>query len=257
MASMVSAPYPSRSTRATAASRIARRAAWLRGRGTATDFTRRSVLLLFRDVTSSIWPDAVDEILGGDQAVMLASVTPARGVVLAPVTNFAIRDRAAGTVTVNTSVGAWRKLERIRREPRVALAFHTRAHARTRRPEYVLVQGKARLAEPIAGYPYTIAEAWEGAGDPLPRGRLWRRWLRVYHLRVAIEVTATRVVVWPDLACSGEPAVHGEPLPGGPPAPQAPPRGGTGPRVGLRRATRRAQRLPDALLGWVGADGFP
>src|SRR3954454_24846657 len=108
-----------------------------------TDVTRRLVLLLFRDVTSSIWPDAVDEILGGDQVVMLASVTPARGVGLTPVTNFAIRDRAAGTITVNTSVGAWRKLERIQREPRVAVVFHTRAHARTRRPEYVLLQGKA------------------------------------------------------------------------------------------------------------------
>src|SRR3954451_14818389 len=171
--------------RATAASRIARRAAWLRGRGTATDFTRRSVLLLFRDVTSSIWPDAVDEVLGGDQAVMFASLTPARGVVLTPVTNFAIRDRAAGTVTVNSSVGAPRKLERLRRDPRVALAFHTRAHARATRPEYVLVQGKATLGEPIDGYAWTIEQEWERAADPLPSSALWRGWLGGSHRRGA------------------------------------------------------------------------
>jgi hypothetical protein len=60
------------------------------------------------------WPDPVDEILGSDHVVMLAYVTPARGVVLLPVTNFAVRDREAGILTaVNSSVGAWRKLERI------------------------------------------------------------------------------------------------------------------------------------------------
>ena len=32
---------------------------------------------------------------------------------------------------------------------------------------------------------------------------------------------------------------------------------GTGPRIDHRRAARRAARLPDTLLGWVGADGFP
>ena len=60
-----------------------------------------------------MWPDTIDEILGGDQAVALAHVTPAEGVVLTPVTNFALRDREAGTVAVNSSVGMWRKLDRI------------------------------------------------------------------------------------------------------------------------------------------------
>src|SRR4051812_45875090 len=152
---------------------MARRAASLRGRpgvrvATAADVTGRAVLLWFRDVASCIWPDVVDEILAGDQAVMLASLTPAMGAGLAPVTNFGTRDRAAGTVTVNSSVGAPKKLERLRRDPRVALAFHTRAHARTRRPEYVLVQGETTLRAPVEGYPWTIAEAWERAGDPLP-----------------------------------------------------------------------------------------
>lgn len=84
-------------------------------------------------------------------------MTPAGGVVLGPVTNFATHDRDAGTVTVNSSIGAWKKLERIRHNPRVALAFHTREHGFTDRPEYVLVQGTASLSEPIADYPATYA----------------------------------------------------------------------------------------------------
>ena len=61
------------------------------------------------------WPDAVDEIFASDQAVMFAHVTPARGAVLTPLTNFGVRDRQAGTLeSVNSSVGMWRKLERVR-----------------------------------------------------------------------------------------------------------------------------------------------
>ena len=93
-----------------------------------------------------MWPDAIDEILAGDQAVALAYVTPAQGVVLIPVTNFALRDREAGTLAVNSSVGMWKKLDRIRKNPHVAVAFHTRAHSLSTRPEYVLVQGRATLS---------------------------------------------------------------------------------------------------------------
>src|SRR3954466_5203214 len=94
------------------------------------------------------WPHHVDEILAADQAIMLATVTPAKGVVLLPVTNFAVRDREAGTITaVNSSVGVSKKPERRRRAPHVALAYHTRRHCFGEpRSEYVLVQGLARLS---------------------------------------------------------------------------------------------------------------
>src|SRR5213076_1346968 len=41
------------------------------------------------------------------------------------------------------------------------------------------------------------------------------------------------------------------------PAPQPPPGRGTSPRINVARAARAAARLPDVLLGWVAADGFP
>jgi hypothetical protein len=204
------------------------------------------------------WSDSVDEILDGDHALMLAYATPANGVVLLPVTNFAVKSRDAGTVTaVNTSVGAWRKLERIRRNPRVALAFHTRTHAATDRPEYVLVQGTASLGEPVEDYPSTILENWERYEQWRDLHPLWKRWRRVYGLRVPIEVAVERVLVWPDLECRGPVEVQGTPLPEEPPAPQAAPRKGTAPRINHARAAARASRLPHLLLGWIGADGFP
>lgn len=203
----------------------------------------------------SRWPDPVEDVLAGDQAVVLAYPTPASGAVLRPVTNFAAHDRETGTVTVNTSVGAWRKIDRIRRDPRVALAFHTRAHSDSERDEYVLLQGRARLTEPIENYPETVP-SWERFDGPIARGPLWRRWLRVYHTRVGIEVSVHRVIMWPDLGCHGEPEVHGTPLPAEP-APQPDPANGTGPRVDHVREARKAATLPDVLLGWIGSDGFP
>ncbi len=188
---------------------------------------------------------------------MLAYVTPALGVVLAPVSNFGLHDRANGIVTVNSSVGAWKKLDRIRRNPNVALAFHTRAHAAHRRPEYVLVQGRASLQPPVDDYPATILDHWERLEPWREISPLWKRWMRIYARRVEIRIAVERIVVWPDLDCAGKPAVHGSPLPAEPAAAQDPPGRGTGPRIDHGRATKRAQRLPDVLLGWVGTDGLP
>ena len=74
------------------------------------------------------WPDSVDEIIGGDLTAALAYVTPAGGAVVTAVAPVGLRDRAAGTVTFTTSLGLGRKLERIARNPRVALAYHAREH---------------------------------------------------------------------------------------------------------------------------------
>jgi hypothetical protein len=206
------------------------------------------------------WPDAVEEIFEGDHAVALAYVTPARGVVVAPVTNFALHDREAGTIVVNSSIGAWKKLDRMRKNPNVAVAFHTREHATTDRPEYVLVQGRASFPWPPDrdSWYAEMKGNWERPGG-LPRdvGPLWERWMSVYHWRVNVTIDVERVAVWPNLACRGAAEVHGAPLLAEPPAPQRPPRGGTEPRINHRRAARLAARLPDVLLGWVGADGLP
>jgi hypothetical protein len=208
------------------------------------------------------WPDTADEILLGDQAVMLAYVTPASGAVLAPLTNFGLHDREArSSSAVNSSVGMWRKLDRIRGNPSVALAYHTREHGYCDRPEYVLVQGRASLSSPHPRYVESteaIRESFERLAGGNPRGgRLWQWWLRDWHLRVGIEIAVERVMVWPELACRGTPRVYGAPLPAEPPRPQRHPARGSSPRLDHTRAAKRAARMPHVLLGWVGADGLP
>jgi hypothetical protein len=210
-------------------------------------------------MTTSTWPDAIDDVLGNDEALLFAYRTPARGVVLTPVTNFGLRDREAGTVTLLTSIGMWKKLARIAQEPRVALAFHTRRHGASDRPEYVLVQGRASFSwSPDRRWLESIGPAWErsmGARDP---GPIWNRWLRVYLWeRVGVRIDVERVSVWPDLLAGGEREDIGHPRAAAAVAPQRPPDNGTEPRIDHRRAAARLQRLPDLLLGWVGADGFP
>jgi pyridoxamine 5'-phosphate oxidase-like protein len=240
---------------------------------------------MFRDMASTIsWPEAVNEILAGDQTIMLATVTPASGVVLLPVTNFILRDRETATLSVvNTSVGVGKKLDRIRANPRVALAYHTREHGLSDRPKYVLVQGTAALTEPDPRYLDSLFErADRQLGElataatsteriyadslrhyvethraELPHGRFWDWWLRDWHHRVGIEVAVERVMAWPDLSCRGRAEVYGTPPRGSEPAPQREPTNGTAPRIQHRRAARRTASLPHALLGWVGADGLP
>src|SRR3954449_4306860 len=91
------------------------------------------------------WPDEVDQVIAGDMTAALAYVTPAGGAVVTAVAPIGLRDRAQGTVGFTTSLGFGRKLERIKAEPRVALAYHAREHGigdgANRR--YVLVQGTA------------------------------------------------------------------------------------------------------------------
>jgi hypothetical protein len=205
------------------------------------------------------WPETVDEILASDQAVAMAQVTPASGVVLTPLTNFGIRDRHAGTVTpLSSSIGMWKKLRALRENPRVAVAYHTRKHAFAQRPEYVLVQGTASLsALEDRSWLERHRESWERFAGPRNVGPLWERWLEIYHWRVGIQVEVERVLVWPDLACRGPVQAYGAPLPSETVAEQSPPNGGIQPRVNHARAARRAASLPSILLGWVGEDGLP
>jgi len=203
------------------------------------------------------WPDPVDEILAGDQAIAAAYVTPAGGVVLLPLTNPGLRDREAGRITPYTGpIGMWRKLAKLQRNGRIAVAYHTRAHGFSRRPEYVLVQGRASLTPfDDRSWIERHRESWERFYGPRDVG-MWELLLRAYHWRIAAEMEVERMLVWPDLSCRGEPEVHGAARSDHARS-QPPPANGSGPRTDHRRAARRASRLPNVLLGWVGGDGFP
>jgi len=206
------------------------------------------------------WSDEIDGILGGDLTAGLAYVTPAGGCVVAAVAPVGLRDREKGTVSFTTSLGFGRKLERLRKEPRVALAYHARDHGFSDSPRYVLVQGRASFdEEPDEDFLRNVVSpaAERFMGKP-KEGRFWDWVLREYYAtRVAVEVDVERLVVWPDLGCRGEPEVIGAPVPPAPPEPQSPPKKGTGPRVDVAKIRRRMDKLPHRLAAWRGADGFP
>jgi len=205
------------------------------------------------------WPDGVDEILGGDLTAALGYVTPARGAVVMAVAPIGLRDRERGIVGFTTSLGFAKKLDRLAREPRVALAYHAREHGFSSRPEYVLVQGRAEPIErPDAAQREEVrvsAERYLGAGRS---GIFWDRWLREYYMvRIPVHVHVERITVWPDLRCAGRPEVLGAERPEAPPPSQPPPKGGTAPRIDMNRTQRRLRRTPHLLVGHVEADGFP
>src|SRR5207248_1238610 len=95
------------------------------------------------------WPDTADEIITGDLTAALAYATPAGGAVVTAVAPIGLRDRDAGTVGFTTSLGFGRKLDRIKEDPRVSLAYHAREHGFASGPSFVLVQGTASyVADP-------------------------------------------------------------------------------------------------------------
>ena len=189
------------------------------------------------------WSDEVDSIIDGDLTAGLAYITPAGGVVVTAVAPVGLRDRAAGTVGFTTSLGFGKKLERIKRNPKVALAYHAREHGFADSGLYVLVQGIAKpVTDPDRDYLENVlgpkAERFMG---PPRRGWFWDRWLQAYYSdRVPVTVEVEKVQVWP-----------GNELVSSPPS-QSPPKNGTGPRV-----KPLAMDLPHRLIGWVGSDGFP
>ncbi len=207
-----------------------------------------------------MWSDLDDEVIGGDLTAALAYATPAGGAVATPVAPIGLRDREAQTVGFTTSLGFGRKLDRIKENPRVAMAYHAREHGFADAPRFVLVQG-------IASYDSTpdrafLEEHLQPASirfmGPPRRGIFWDRWLSAYYGdRVVVTVKVERVVSWPDLQCAGEPTVLGTPLPTEQPGSQAPPGKGTAPRVDVARVAQRVSKLEHVLLAYIGADGFP
>lgn len=204
------------------------------------------------------WSDAIDEVIAGDLAVAAAYLTPAGGAVVTAVCPCGIRNRGTGAVAFTTSLGFPRKLERIARDPHVALAYHSRAHGFSASPAFVLVQGTANVDLTPSGQRLAaITPAAIRHLGPPKRGRLWDRLLREYYAeRVVVDIAVDRVAWWPDLAATGPVSTFGAPWPAQP-APQVEPRHGTGPRVDMASEGRRVRRLAHQVLAYQGADGAP
>jgi hypothetical protein len=207
------------------------------------------------------WPDEIDDVLAGDLTAVVGYATPAGGAVVTAVSPVGLRDRDAGTVTFTTSLGLGKKLERIKRNPHVALAYHAREHGFSNSTQYVLIQGLAAAKlPPDRDYLETVVrpQATRFMGAPKEGKLFWDRWLQEYYAdRVPVTVTVERIVAWPDLACQGEPSVFGAPRPPTPPPSQAPPGKGTAPRVDCGRAAKRLQKTDHQLLAYIDGDRLP
>ena len=200
----------------------------------------------------SAWPATVDEVLRGDQIIGFAYVTPAKGVVLQPLTNMGEPNEP-----VSSSVAMFRKLERIQQDPHVAIAYHTRKHGFSDRPEYVLVHGRGSLT-PVEDRGWVDRHRENGSAS---RARSRATGCRVDAAGVPLagrdrgrhRPRGGLAAICP---ATGEPAVHGAPLRPTPPA-QKPTRQGNRAEDQARARGTKGQGLPHVLLGWVGADGFP
>jgi hypothetical protein len=209
---------------------------------------------------SVTWSDEVDDVIGGDLTAAVAYGTPAGGAVVTAIAPVGLRDRERGTVGFTTSLGFGKKLERLQRDPRIALAYHARDHGFASGSSYVLVQGRAHVVDvPDRDWLENVLRpnVVRFMGEPAS-GRVWDRWLRGYYAdRVPVEVQVERILVWPTLSASGAPEVVGTPLPEARPEPQSSPKNGTGPRLDAERAARRMAKQPHKLLAFRGGDGLP
>jgi hypothetical protein len=206
------------------------------------------------------WPDRADEAISGDLTAALAYVTPAGGAVVTAVAPIGLRDRDAGTVSFTTSLGFGKKLERIKRNPRVSLAYHAREHGFADSSDFVLVQGDANaFTEPSREYlDETLRpQAVRFMGPPKEGKLFWDRWLREYYQdRIPVTVDVERLTFWADDRCAELRDMLGTAITGEPPA-QAEPAKGAGPRVDSERAAARLRSLDHLLLAYVGAGGYP
>ncbi|MFB8383847.1 hypothetical protein [Streptomyces rubiginosohelvolus] len=204
------------------------------------------------------WSDTAHEVLSGDLNAAVAYVTPAGGTVVVTVSPLGLTDRAAGRIGFTTSLGFPRKLERILRDPRVALAYHTREHGFARPEDYVLAQGDAEVD--MRPSPQRLDGALDASDRFFGQGKSGRAWDWLLHeyrqARVYVDVDVRRMATWPDLAAYGPQEVTGPAWPDAP-AEQRAPKSGTAPRVDVAKLSRKINPLPYRLLAYRGADGCP
>lgn len=204
------------------------------------------------------WSDDVDEVIAGDVTVAAAYITPAGGAVVTGVAPCGLRDREAGEVGFTTSLGFGKKLERIIRNPAVALAYHAREHGFSARPLFVLAQGRATVdLAPSRERLERFRPSAEGFLGAMKEGRAWNALLREYYgERVFVDIDVARILTWPNLTAAGAPSVSGAAAPDAPP-PQRPPTNGTVARVDMAKSAGQLATMAHRLLAYRGADGLP
>ena len=172
----------------------------------------------------------------------------------------------APTVDVTTGIGYPKKADDARRNPHVALLFSDPTGSGTSAGTEVLVQGTADVDD--RDLDANADRYMREAGEKLPATRKMhpprfiRDQLRWYYARLYVKVRPERIFVWADGDPAKPPEVHDahleevrsghveEPL-----EPHEPAAGGA--VAWDERIDELGSRYPEAVLSWVGPDGFP
>jgi hypothetical protein len=203
-------------------------------------------------------------VFSGAITVEYTSLTRSGAPVTVPVTPFV--DADAGTLDVSTGLTYPAKAERARRNPKVCLLFADPVGSAMADPPVVLVQGLATVRDAdlqanTDRYVRSILAKTPAAFQGQPRFLLRR--LDWYFARIWIKVTPIRMRWWPSRALDEDPhewaasasttAPPSDPEPPG----KQPARWLEPPGDWRKVADGAVERLDQADLSWVDADGFP
>lgn len=100
-----------------------------------------------------------------------------------------------------------RKLDRIMRDPHVALPYHAREHGFSASPVFVLAQGQASVdITPSRERLEALIPQAELFFGKVKRGPVWDRLLHEYYYkRVFVDITLERTVTWANLSARAGP----------------------------------------------------
>ncbi|MFD4872941.1 hypothetical protein ACFWOB_06175 [Streptomyces sp. NPDC058420] len=114
-----------------------------------------------------------------------------------PVSPVGLGQRDLGTLGFTTSLAFGRKLERIIRDPRIAVAHHAREHGSATSQVFVLAQGTASVdLTPSTERITEVVRRMEHYLGETKRCPLWDRLLREYHWeRVVVDFAVQRLGV--------------------------------------------------------------
>lgn len=214
-------------------------------------------------MTASLPPD-VQEVFAKFITTEFTTVDARQQPITWPVTPY--YEAGGPTIDVTTGIGYPKKADDAARHPRVALLFSEPEGSGVSSGIEVLVQGTAHINDANLDanrerYARELAVKLPATTKMQPP-RFLRERLNWYYSRIYVEVRPERVFVWPDGDPTSPPEIldsHLEEVRSGhveePLEPHVPAAGGA--TAWDSRFAELGTRYQEAVLSWVGPDGFP
>ena len=214
-------------------------------------------------MTSSLPPE-VRDVFARFITTEFTTVGARRQPITWPVTPY--YEHGASTIDITTGIGYPKKADDARRHPSVSLLFSDPTGSGIESGPRVLVQGIAEVDEDDLDA--NADRYFRDSAKKLPATKKMhppkpiRGLIDWYYARIYIKVRPERVLVWPDGDVTKPPAIHDahlEEVRSGhveePPVDHGTVAGGE--PVWDERVDQLGERDSDAVLSWLGPDGFP